>query len=415
MDHPVHLGGEAFVLTELKVTPLVEKKVPGRFVRSAFKQWPAWHRSLLVSGRAGQVPGACMRACAPLTSSPRCVPAFVLAGGRCAAACKLLSPCRRGTRKKNGGEAHPVTAHAPGFAYAHQTPCVQLPAGAARRRRRRRRQRPSQVRRLLLLSEGRDRSLLGCGPLGAAVPRSSGSLIPVGRGPCGGCSRLLAASCESAPAKGSPEFSHLHFTIHRSCVFRTPCAEDLVRWVRLDPAGEQLIDIKLLQVREGFAVCSIRWVHCMFSLMGLLRVFLERLAATACSSTAERRPEAPSCSLCCYTACPTAPRPTTNSCPLPRSNLPHSNLPAAGAAAGGAAAALSRRGGAGGGDSGAPWGFAASGLRRSPQGTARKLGRLVAPPRIGQGGELCTLGYPWLPQQPPFFACCLPPYHAAAG
>ena len=30
MDHPVHLGGEAFVLTELKVTPPVEKKQPGR-------------------------------------------------------------------------------------------------------------------------------------------------------------------------------------------------------------------------------------------------------------------------------------------------------------------------------------------------------------------------------------------------
>ena len=31
MDHPVHLGGEAFVLTELKVTPIVEKKQPGRW------------------------------------------------------------------------------------------------------------------------------------------------------------------------------------------------------------------------------------------------------------------------------------------------------------------------------------------------------------------------------------------------
>ena len=29
-DHPVHLGGEAFVLAELKVTPVVEKKVPGK-------------------------------------------------------------------------------------------------------------------------------------------------------------------------------------------------------------------------------------------------------------------------------------------------------------------------------------------------------------------------------------------------
>lgn len=29
-DHPVHLGAEAFVLAELKVTPIVEKKVPGR-------------------------------------------------------------------------------------------------------------------------------------------------------------------------------------------------------------------------------------------------------------------------------------------------------------------------------------------------------------------------------------------------
>lgn len=29
-DHPVHLGGEAFVLVELKVTPVVEKKQPGR-------------------------------------------------------------------------------------------------------------------------------------------------------------------------------------------------------------------------------------------------------------------------------------------------------------------------------------------------------------------------------------------------
>ncbi|KAL4420393.1 hypothetical protein ABPG75_010049 [Micractinium tetrahymenae] len=29
-DHPVHLGGEAFVLAELKVTPVVEKKQPGR-------------------------------------------------------------------------------------------------------------------------------------------------------------------------------------------------------------------------------------------------------------------------------------------------------------------------------------------------------------------------------------------------
>ncbi len=34
MDHPVHLGGEAFVLTELKVTPPVEKKQPGRWVCS---------------------------------------------------------------------------------------------------------------------------------------------------------------------------------------------------------------------------------------------------------------------------------------------------------------------------------------------------------------------------------------------
>lgn len=32
MDHPVHLGGEAFVLAELKVTPPVEKKQPGRWV-----------------------------------------------------------------------------------------------------------------------------------------------------------------------------------------------------------------------------------------------------------------------------------------------------------------------------------------------------------------------------------------------
>jgi len=30
-DHPVHLGAEAFVLAELKVTPVVEKKQPGRW------------------------------------------------------------------------------------------------------------------------------------------------------------------------------------------------------------------------------------------------------------------------------------------------------------------------------------------------------------------------------------------------
>ena len=29
-DHPVHLGGAACVLAELKVTPVVEKKVPGK-------------------------------------------------------------------------------------------------------------------------------------------------------------------------------------------------------------------------------------------------------------------------------------------------------------------------------------------------------------------------------------------------
>lgn len=44
-----------------------------------------------------------------------------------------------------------------------------------------------------------------------------------------------------------------------------------MRWVRLDPAGEQLIDIKLLQVRQGFAVCP--------RLMGLRRVQFDGVAA----------------------------------------------------------------------------------------------------------------------------------------
>ncbi len=55
-DHPVHLGGEAFVLAELKVTPVVEKKQPGRWVGAPGLQLVR----LLVGGTAR--PGALLAA-----------------------------------------------------------------------------------------------------------------------------------------------------------------------------------------------------------------------------------------------------------------------------------------------------------------------------------------------------------------
>lgn len=55
-DHPVHLGGEAFVLAELKVTPPVEKKVAGR--RSA-KQRAQDEAAAALAGRWG-LSGGCL-------------------------------------------------------------------------------------------------------------------------------------------------------------------------------------------------------------------------------------------------------------------------------------------------------------------------------------------------------------------
>lgn len=71
-DHPVHLGGEAFVLAELKVTPVVEKKQPGRWVNEPRLQLAR----LLIDGaaRPGSVPAANVKPPLPYTGTPPAVP-----------------------------------------------------------------------------------------------------------------------------------------------------------------------------------------------------------------------------------------------------------------------------------------------------------------------------------------------------
>ena len=180
-----------------------------------------------------------------------------------------------------------------------------------------------------------------------------------------GCASLLSHSVAwSAAASGCRRpgvacgiltcFSAVHIGLRCGHLAFAPCfsAEDPVRWVRLDPAGEQLIDFKLLQASRVLYFVKKRPAR------GLVTWAAAAHPASAARSIAERTAKR-HCARCTARCCAILLRlrmchPHCLPAYLATLCLPASP-PAAGAAAGGAAAALKGRGGAGGGDTGGHW------------------------------------------------------------